>query len=220
MKLQYLGDSKDSFKWDYHDCLASELKYACLNIALMMTPDDGGNHGKTKPEWFPARESVLEFCHDLKNSRDIERIKTLPRYTGSSYQVTLHKNSSYLTNRNRADYFSGFDSDHDQIVFLDPNNGFEPEKSCEDMHVSYYDVTRILEQLTDDSIISIFQNFRYVSFQDDFARIRKRLETGYSTAIYWHSLMFVAIGTSERSIRRVMAANMKYAESNPVKVIP
>jgi hypothetical protein len=27
MKLQYLGDSKDSFKWDYHDWLASEMKF-------------------------------------------------------------------------------------------------------------------------------------------------------------------------------------------------
>ena len=49
MKLQYLGDSKDSFKWDYHDFLVAELGYPLLNIALMMTPDDAGNDGQSHP---------------------------------------------------------------------------------------------------------------------------------------------------------------------------
>jgi hypothetical protein len=28
----------------------------------MLTPDDGGNDGKTKAEWFPARTPILRFC--------------------------------------------------------------------------------------------------------------------------------------------------------------
>ena len=59
MKLQYLGDSKDSFKWDYHDFLVSELEYPLLNIALMMTLDDGGNDGKTHPSLSPARDEII-----------------------------------------------------------------------------------------------------------------------------------------------------------------
>jgi hypothetical protein len=50
MKRQYLGDSKDCFKWDYHDYLMSALGYKILNILLMMTPDDKSNDGKTKPD--------------------------------------------------------------------------------------------------------------------------------------------------------------------------
>ena len=38
MKLQYLGDSKDSFKWDYHDYLATSLKFSTLKVIFMMTP--------------------------------------------------------------------------------------------------------------------------------------------------------------------------------------
>ena len=71
MKLQYLGDSKDSFEWDYHDYLASELKYPCLNVALMLTANDGGGDGRTKAESFPARTPVLRFCRDLQISRGI-----------------------------------------------------------------------------------------------------------------------------------------------------
>lgn len=218
MKLQYLGDSKDSFKWDYHDYLASKLRYPWLNVALMLTPDDGGNDGKTKAEWFPARTPILRFCRDLQSKRSVERIKTLPRNTGGAYEVSLHKEGCRLTNR--ADYFSGFDSSLEQIVFLDPDNGFEPEKSCDDKHVSYSDVAALLGQLSDTSVVSIFHHFRRVSFPDDFARIRQRLGTdSYSTAIYWHSLMFVAVGKAEASIEAVRAANAEYAKRYPVKVV-
>lgn len=218
VKLQYLGDSKDSFKWDYHDYLASELKFPWLNVALMLTPDDGGNDGKTKAEWFPARTPILRFCRDLQGNRTVERIKTLPRNTGGAYEVTLHKDGRHLTNR--AEYFSGFDSSREQIVFLDPDNGFEPEKSCDDKHVSYRDVATLLGQLSETSIVSAFHHFRRVSFPDDFARIRERLGTGcHSTAIYWHSLMFVAVGKSERSIQAVRTANTAYAKRYPVKVV-
>ena len=219
MKLQYLGDSKDSFKWDYHDYLMSELNYPLLNIVLMMTPNDKSNDGKTEPEEFPARKSVLRFCRDLKSSPDIERLKDLPKSTGASYQVMLHKNSFHFTNSNRTDYFSGFNSGYPQIVFLDPDNGFEPEKSCKDKHISYTDVSNILAQLTNNSIVTVFQHFRRVPFQEDFARIRKRLKTGYSTAIHWNSLMFIIISTSKLSIKRVIAANQKYKEGRPVKII-
>jgi hypothetical protein len=155
MKLQFLGDSKDSFKWDYHDFLASELKYPWLNVALMLTPDDAGNHGKTKPESFEARTPVLRFCRDLQSTRDIQRIKHLPKFTGGAYDVALHKNGAYLTNR--ADYFSGFESSRDQVVFLDPDNGFEPDGSCENRHVSYRDVSSILAQISEHSIVSVFR---------------------------------------------------------------
>lgn len=218
MKIQYVGDSKDSFKWDYHDNLASELWHPWLNVTLMLTPDDGGNDGKTKAEWFPARTPILRFCRDLQSDRVVERIKTLPRYTGGAYEVTLHKDGCRLTNR--ADYFSGFDSSREQLVFLDPDNGFEPEKSCDDKHVSYRDVTNLLGQLSETSIASVFHHFRRVSFPDDFARIRARLSAEcHSTAIYWHSLMFVAVGKSERSIQAVRAANTAYAKRYPVKVV-
>jgi len=219
MKLQYLGDSKDSFKWDYHDFLVSELNYPLFNIALMMTPDDGGNDGKTPPSLFPARQEVIEFCQYLKENRSINSIKVLPQTTGASYQVKLHKNSMYITNSNRAEYFSGLNGAENQVLFLDPDNGFEPEKSINDKHVSYSDISRILEQVSENTVVSIFQHHRRKSFPDDFARIKQRLKSGCATAIYWHSLMFVAISKSEKTIMQVASVNKKYAATNPVTVI-
>ena len=219
MKLQYLGDSKDSFKWDYHDFLVSELEYQLLNIALMMTPDDDGNDGKTHPSLFPARNEVIEFCQYLRENRSIDSIKVLPQKTGASYQVELHKNGESISNTNRSKYFSGLNCAEKQVLFLDPDNGFEPEKSINEKHVGYNDISSILEQVSDNTVISIFQHHRRKSFPDDFARIKERIKSGYTTAIYWHSLMFVAISKSEKSIRQVAAANKKYAATNSITVI-
>jgi hypothetical protein len=217
MKLQYLGDSKDSFKWDYYDYLTSELKYPLLTVSLMLTQDDASNDGKTKAESFPARIPVLRFCRDLQATKDIRQIGKLPTYTGARYQVVLHKEGCYFTGR--GEYFSGFESSRDQIVFLDPDNGFEPERSCGEKHVSYRDVARILEQISGNSVVSVFHHFRRVQFPIDFARIRERLGTCHSTAVYWHSLMFVAVSRSQDSIAKVTAANNTYAKSHPVRVI-
>lgn len=219
MKLQYLGDSKDSFKWDYHDFLTSQLGYSKLNIALMMTPDDGGNDGQLHPSSFPARPEIISFCHDLRLSRSIETIRTLPAKSGAPYDVLFHKGGIHFNSSNRNEYFSGFNNSEDQLVFLDPDNGFEPEKSCNEKHVRYADLSRVLDQISDESLVSIFQHFRRISFPADFSRIRERIEWGYTSVIYWHSLMFVAVSNSEKAISRVKSANEKYAKINPVKII-
>ena len=218
MKRQFLGDSKDSFKWDYHDYLATTLGYPQLTVALMMTPPDG-RHGKTEPEEFPARPDVIGLCHNLKRTRDIERIKTLPTVTGASYEVELHRGDTYLTNANRSEYFSGFDASRKQIVFLDPDNGFEPDGSFTEQHAGYRDVADILEQISGDSFVSVFHHHRHRKFPVDFRDIRKRLRPSFSTAIYRHPLMFVAVAKSERVLRRVVKANSAYVKWHTITMI-
>lgn len=223
MKRQYLGDSKDSFKWDYHDYLTSALGYKTLNILLMMTPDDNTNDGKTKPDWFPARKQIIDFCNSLRAKRDIQDITNMPNETGSTYCVNLHKSNDYITRNSRELYFTGLKGKENQIVFLDPDNGFEPEKSFNEKHVSYSEVFSILGQISSESIVSVFQHFRYINFIQDFERIRQRLNDSripvHTTAIYWHQLMFVLISKSEQIIRKVCSINKAYASKYPVKII-
>lgn len=83
----------------------------------------------------------------------------------------------------------------------------------------YGEVAQVLDQVTEDSIVSVFQHFRYVRFVDDFAAIRERLGGCHSTAIYWSGLIFVAAARSRQVIERVRDANRKFAEDNPVRVI-
>jgi hypothetical protein len=96
MKLQYLGDSKDSFKWDYHDFLAEALNTPTLDVIFMMTPDDGGADGKTPPTSFPARTVIHDFCDRLRESRSIELVKQLPKFTSGNYRVNITGGRTFM----------------------------------------------------------------------------------------------------------------------------
>jgi hypothetical protein len=219
MKLKYLGDSRDSFKWDYHDYLNVTLGYPMLNVALMMTPDDNTNNGTTEPETFPARPAIIDFCRDLRNKKDIQLIRQLPSRTGADYTVVLHREATQIMNTNRRKYFSGIVDENRQVLFLDPDNGFEPEKKYSDKHVLYSDIETILQQVSEKAVISVFQYFRRLSFPTDFMRIRQRMMSGHATALYWHSLMFVAISKSKETIDKVRTVNRQYSQGRPVSIL-
>ena len=223
MKLQYLGDSKDSFKWDYHDYLTTALGFQTLNILFMMTPDDNSNEGKTKPGWFPSRPQIINFCKTLRSKRNIEYITSMPSLTGASYRVKLHNFDKIITRDNRNSYFLGLNSEENQVVFLDPDNGFQPETRYKEKHVCYSEVLSILQQISSESVISVFQHFRRIKFVQDFKRIRQRLQelnsAIHTTAIYWHQLMFVLISRSEKSIQKANSANRAYVSNYPVNWI-
>jgi hypothetical protein len=219
MKRQYLGDSKDSFKWDYLDYLTTGLDYPLLNVVLMLTPDDNSKQGKTKPEHFPSRKEIIDFCRVLKKQRDFQLIKKLPKSTGSKYLVELHKEETYFTSENRQEYMTDLSSEKRQVLFLDPDNGFEPETSRNEKHVLYSDVVAIRKQMSEETVISVFQHFRYISFNKDFARIKERIPSGYTTALYWHSLMFVTISKTKEIIKKVSELNHQYSQKYPVKVL-
>jgi len=108
-------------------------------------------------------------------------------------------------------------------LFLDPDNGFQPKKTYSKKHVLFSDVEAILDQIPDESVISVFQYFRRIRFVEDYANIKTRILSEYSTAIYWHSLMFVQISRSQKLIERVKRANASYVDSKPsncVHLIP
>jgi|SRR5215813_157859 len=220
MKRQYLRDSKDAFKWDYHDFITQTLGFHHFQIVWMMTPDDKGSHGQTVPERFPARPEILRFCNNLRKSRNPGDLVGLPVATGASYIVSLYKSEDFFGNKTRDSYFGDIIREPDRLVFLDPDNGFEPDGGCSEKHVTYAEVERLLNTISPGSIISVFQHNRRKKFDNDFEQIRACLRSGYATAICWHSLMFVTFASSIKLIGRVLEANREYARRNPVKVIP
>ena len=139
----------------------------------------------------------------------------LPAVTGAAYQITLYKSNDNLTNANRASYFSDVTTGCDQVLFLDPDNGFEPERSFSEKHVRYSDIEPLLRTVTPTSIITVFQHHRRKKFSEDFMHIQKRFTLWSSTAICWHSLMFVNISLSEEVVYRVREVNREYANNRP-----
>ncbi|MFH1723192.1 MAG: hypothetical protein ABII00_01080 [Elusimicrobiota bacterium] len=219
MKRQYLGDSKDSFKWDYHDYLTRALDYRLLQVVWMMTPDDGSRDGGTSPECFPARPEILSLCNCLRRDRDPQELSELSKRTRAGYEVALFKSDEFFADHSRVSYFPKVRREPDRVLLLDPDNGFEPEASCCERHVRYGEVDDLLRMISPGSIISVFQHHRRKRFADDFARIRRRLKSGYSTAIYWNALMFVIVASSKEVIGRVLRANRGYAKHKPVTIL-
>jgi hypothetical protein len=219
MKRQYLGDSKDSFKWDYHDFLAEALESPSLDVFFMMTPDDGSFDGKTHPTLFPARNTIIDFCNVVRKSRRVEDVKLLPHYTNAKYHLNIHRDGQQFKNQNRREYFGTIQCNSTKLLFLDPDNGFEPEKSCSEKHIAYKEIHNLLLKLPLEAVISVFHHFRRIPFENDFKRIKERLGNCHSTAVYWHSLMFVTVSNSKEAISSVIEANTKYSEKNPVKAI-
>ncbi len=211
MKLQYLGDSKDCFKWDYHDYLVNALDFKQLKIVLMMTPDDGGTHGNSHASLFPGRSEVVKFCSVLKERRKISLLHQLPEITNSAYEVDIHSEFAFPETVPRSKYFDGLSQDPAQLILVDPDNGFEPKKSFSDKHLRFSELDQILEQIPDTSVISVFQHFRRVPFKKDFLEIRKRIHNGYAAALYWHSLMFVQVTQSLTMYKQVCELNEAYA---------
>lgn len=219
MKLQYLGDSKDSFKWDYHHFLMEALGYSHLKVAWMMTPDDGGSDGRTAPELFPARPEVLHLCRQLRATRDPALIASLPTIGQSSYAVNFHQTDEMASGGPGRAFFSGIETSASEVIFLDPDKGFEPERSSSVSHVRYSDLDRLIRAMPPETLVTVFQHHRRKKFPQDFARIRERLITGRSCAIYWQSLMFVCLSRSENVIARVGAINQEYAQHRPVNIL-
>jgi hypothetical protein len=219
MKLQYLGDSKDSFKWDYHHFLVQALGYSQLKIVWMMTPDDGSSEGKTAPALFPASPIIIDLCKKLRITRNPELLLEVPTATNTNYKVSFHTPDENLNGRTSSSFFSGIAIENQQVIFLDPDKGFEPERSSTDGHIRYADLDSLIKSIPPDTIVTVFQHHRRKKFPDDFARIRERMLSGYSTAIYWQSLMFVILSSSPETIARVCAINHEYGKSHPVHIL-
>jgi hypothetical protein len=183
-----------------------------------MTADDGGTDGGTPPELFPARPEIMGFCKRLRTSRNPHVLLDLPATTSAPYNVRLFGSDEDFINKQRDAYFARCDLSS-RFVFLDPDNGFEPDKSCSKKQVGYAHVEALLKRIPSSGVISIFQHFRRKPFKEEFKCIRERLRSGFTTAVYWHALMFVTVSPSRAIRDHVFQVNGAYAKDRPVKVL-
>ncbi len=229
MKKQYLGDSKDSFKWDYLDFLMKEIQYCRLNVILMATPNDSSKEGKTSHLLFPASCGILDFCADLQKNSDFSTLHKLPQYMKSDYTMCLHKLDSCLENAKskRKEYFSNINFAKKQILFLDPDIGFEP-KTATEKHIKYSDMKNIWKQISDDSIVVVFQHGRrfnnqfFLHYDEINKNLKGELNFSWdSTALFWcDKVMFVIMGKCKKTIGQIRQVNKKYQKlPRPVKII-
>ena len=228
MKRQYLGDAKDAFKWDYLDFLTRELGMQLLNILLMLTPDKGNGDGRLNPEMFCNSQNLLQFCKELQKRRKgsdsdiMQLLRDLPKWIGARYAVNLHnaeKNFAALHAAHaRRDYFDGIPSDRPQVIFLDPDTGFEPQTAT-DAHIKHKEVQRVLEYSHSDSVVVVYQDLIRKSPETFAEKIQRQFPSGHTAAIYWSGrAMLFAFGKPER-IDKVRELNRAYQNRRPVRAL-
>ncbi len=216
MRLQYIGDAKDYFKWSRLHDLAKSLLYRDLTIALMMRPDDKSRQGGSIDKYS---DRISDFCTELrelkgseasedeKHKRFAKLLQGLPERLGASYKISLHKGCEFFYAENGREYFSGFDKKQ-QIVFVDPDIGFEP-KNRKNEHVAYSEIKYIFEQVTEDSIIAVFQDGTMKENLSDFyeKKIKPRLISygmSFSIARSWNNkAMMIYIAKSEEVLNKI-----------------
>lgn len=235
MKPQYLGDSKDAFKWDYLNFLTGEMCAKYLNYVAMWTCNDGTKHGMTAPEDFPAEKHILEFCRALRSvgggppAEACKKIHELMRSDYSDhYELRMHKEGGVFDKTKRGDYFGSVALEPRQILFFDPDVGFEPGNASE-KHICYSDIANIWKQVKDrgleeSTVLVVFQHARRdQSFRAHYKKIKERLSalgSFDSTALFWcDKVMFVAIGCRAQ-IDAVRDANIEYQKHcRPVQAL-
>jgi hypothetical protein len=165
MRLQFLGDSRDAFKWDllHWICTESNPPYNRLTIIPMLNPDDpDSTHGRTSPESFGCRPAIYSFLNSLREEpRKIDRLKNLGNLEGlDGFDINLyHPNRNIGSDWNRAHYWDGLTKSliENSLVFVDPDTGFETRTQAGEKHLRFGETLDLLNRLDDQSCLVVFQ---------------------------------------------------------------
>ena len=129
MKLQYLGDARDAFKWDLLHWICTTSTFANLIFVPLLTSDrkDSGD-GLTSHYRFKCKDLIRPFLDSLKEEpRSLERISMLGTVDPEKhFQVSVIAPTRLIgSGSTRRDYWSDFDVStlENSVLFFDPDNG-------------------------------------------------------------------------------------------------
>lgn len=214
MKNQYFGDNRDLFKYDLILHLIENVD--CLNhftFIPMLTEDDGRTDGNRR-DYSKARagtrnDSLKRFLSERpKNIREIKDF-----FSSRSIPVTIHKENEYFSHNGRDDYFDGIEEKLllNSLIFVDPDNGLEVKRPNE-KHVLYREVQKIIERMSKNSLLMIYQHFPR---QEHRSYLEKRIgeikdKTGISPlTISDNEIIFFFLAKDER-LRKEIEKKIKW----------
>ena len=216
MKLQYLGDSRDSFKWHYHDYLTIGVNASHLDIIPMLVPNDKSGYGRTHATEYRSTPEIQEFCEYLREKPFLHSIVKLPEFTDSNYRVRIHKQYEKYTFRNSEKYFEGIEGGN--LTFIDACTGFEP-KHGKDEHISFADISRLIDVLPKRAVISVYQHKQqrrafHETYNDIHQNMKRHHRHAKITAIHNPYVMMVQITICTDRLDKVRQINQAYANEN------
>ena|SRR2546426_7373394 len=225
MKLQYLGDSRDAFKWDLLHWLVSETDppFSKLVVIPMLTPDDEVPHdGMTPAKLFASRPEISNFLKVLaKLPRTLEGIANLGSLDGlRQFKVQVHEAQRYIgSGKKREAYWKSFRSETQEstLVFADPDNGLESKTKRAEKWLRYDEVRKILEKLPQTSALVVYQHRpQREKWQSALPKIKSQCTFPYQAfSICESNLAFIVFTTGKETHDRLLACAKCYIKDHP-----
>jgi len=226
MKLQYLGDARDAFKWDllHWICTKSSPRFDEMVFVPMLTPDiEKSNEGQTPHQQFECRGFIRPFLDSLKKEpRSLKYISALGaiEQNAPSFHVSLFAPTKHIGSGNqRAEYWAGFEPEkfENAVVFFDPDNGFETQTQHGTKWVRHSELKHFLSRLPKTSVTVVYQHRPRRKWNDLFSDLKDNLSYAHTAVVaYEGNLAFVAIAGNESAGKRIFAAIKGYANEHHV----
>lgn len=226
MKLQYLGDSRDAFKWDllHYLCAKSRPAFRELVFIPLLTPDIPGlREGNTPHAWFECRPHISRFVASLgEQPRTLDKVAEIgAAETECRFAVTVAGAGRFLgSGKHRADYWEGFDPKRfkNSVFFYDPDTGIETDTQHGTKWLRHAEIRSHLQQYTDDSISVVYQHrWQRRKWEYVFDYFKSRIDYSSSLiVVYEANLAFFVMAKHAEAEKRMSLAISDYAAENPI----
>jgi hypothetical protein len=227
MKLQYIGDVRDAFKWDLLHCLITTSKPAFdkLHMVPMLTPAIDNNEGNIPHHQFDCRPFIRSFLTDIRQARTLNSIKELGSVCPDSktFEVNIYgDNTAFIGNgSDRAGYWSVLKPEllKNSIIFFDPDNGFETKTQKATKWLRHNELRDIVNRMPENSVIVVYQHRPRRTWDAVFNDIAKGIDYALSVdVVYESNLAFVVMSKGLETAKRVKASMVKYSQNQGSKV--
>lgn len=222
MKLQYLSDARDAFKWDilHWVCTQSSPAFSRLVYVPLLTPPDKPNEGRIPHQRFPCRDFIRAFVASLNTEpRSLTRVCSLGAVEPlKRFEMRVFSPGSFIGSAaKRRKYWADFNpSDFDDsVVFFDPDNGFETKTRHGQKWIRHCELSDVIAQLPATSVAVVYQHRPRLEWDTVFAELEKKIDYADSVAAHEPNLAFVALAGNRTVWRRVNDCIKGYAENHP-----
>jgi hypothetical protein len=226
MKLQYLGDVRDAFKWDllHWICTRAEPRFSRLLFVPLLTPDDPiPRDGRISHVRFQCRPEIRSIVHALAGKpRSFETLRALGRMEpGREFEVVLYRPDLQVSvGPARNAYWDGIESylKPDNLIFLDPDNGFETKTRNAAKWVRHREVRELLSHVPSAGGVAIYQHRpQRRPWTEVFEALSGQLDyTSYAAAVYEANLSFVVLTKTNEAHGRLDDALRSYVGGHPM----
>lgn len=193
MRYQFFLDARDYVKYALLDDLISQLGLDQLTLIWMLTPDVGNTHGNVQPRFDESRSALNEFFTRAPRPQltDVQNYYASRGVRCTSYGDTPEH---YFTQKRRSEYFAGVETTNlqDAVVFLDPDNGVEPQSGASILHVRLKELSDLWSRMSDGGILVVYQHKPRVASDVFWPDVTGRVAAALDAQV--NALTFKAVG--------------------------